>query len=179
MKRGYTITELLVVIAIIAVLAALMFPVFSSTKKEAVKTVCASNMHQIYLAAKLYQDDHDGYPLSLVSAGFKPYYPTVLTCPSSKNISRPDLRPVDYTFTGGISAPWDLEAVEACRLKLGSRTPLVLDLHHAASTLYPQDRTSKVLVVREDGSYEAVLATKGYYGEHPCNEPKPPSWFNF
>lgn len=58
MKRGFTLVELLVVIAIIAILAALLLPVFSHAKARARRTVCISNTRQIDLALVMYVDDH-------------------------------------------------------------------------------------------------------------------------
>jgi prepilin-type N-terminal cleavage/methylation domain-containing protein len=62
---GFTLIELLVVIAIIAILAAILFPVFAQAKVAAKKTVSISNMKQSTLATAMYQNDYDdGYPLS-------------------------------------------------------------------------------------------------------------------
>ncbi len=58
-KKGFTLVELLVVIAIIAILAALLFPVFAAAKEKAKQTACLSNMNQIGLATVLYQEDYD------------------------------------------------------------------------------------------------------------------------
>jgi len=64
MKRhGFTLIELLVVIAIIAILAAILFPVFARAREQARKTSCLSNTKQIALAFNMYQTDHDSaYP---------------------------------------------------------------------------------------------------------------------
>ena len=59
MKRGFTLIELLVVITIIAILAAILFPVFARAKAAAKQTVCISNLKQIGTAMSLYMGDHD------------------------------------------------------------------------------------------------------------------------
>lgn len=59
-NRGFTLIELLVVIAVIAILAAILFPVFAQARESARKTVCLSNEKQIGLAARLYMEDWDG-----------------------------------------------------------------------------------------------------------------------
>lgn len=59
-KQGFTLIELLVVIAIIAILAAIIFPVFASAREKGRQTVCASNLRQLGTAIRLYTDDYDG-----------------------------------------------------------------------------------------------------------------------
>ena len=58
-SKGFTLIELLVVIAIIAILAAILFPVFAQAKGAAKKTTCISNLKQIGLAANMYAGDSD------------------------------------------------------------------------------------------------------------------------
>ncbi len=67
--RGSTLVELLVVIAIVAILAAILFPVFQAVRENARRTACLSNMKQIGLAAAIYIQDQDGrYPQSKQSS---------------------------------------------------------------------------------------------------------------
>src|SRR5687767_3270463 len=58
-RRAFTLIELLVVIAIIAILAAILFPVFAQAKEAAKKTQCLSNTKQTVLGALMYAADYD------------------------------------------------------------------------------------------------------------------------
>ncbi len=86
-KRGFTLIELLVVIAIIAILAAILFPVFAKAREKARQAHCQSNLKQIGLANAMYMADYDSC--------YVPYYTyngtasvaiyTVLLTPYIKN----------------------------------------------------------------------------------------------
>ena len=59
MKRGFTLIELLVVIAIIAILAAILFPVFARAREKARQSSCLSNIKQLSLGLMMYVQDYD------------------------------------------------------------------------------------------------------------------------
>lgn len=69
-RKAFTLIELLVVIAIIAILAAILFPVFAQAREKARQTTCASNLKEIALAIVMYAQDFDetfpmaNYPLA-------------------------------------------------------------------------------------------------------------------
>jgi prepilin-type N-terminal cleavage/methylation domain-containing protein len=74
-RKGFTLIELLVVIAIIAILAAILFPVFARAREKARAITCISNLKQLSLAANMYAGDYDqmnfwfrGRPHTIVTA---------------------------------------------------------------------------------------------------------------
>src|SRR6187455_2045598 len=67
-NNGFTLLELLVVIAIIALLAAILFPVFARARENARRASCQSNLKQMGLATMQYVQDYDErYPLAIIT----------------------------------------------------------------------------------------------------------------
>src|SRR5437899_5666624 len=96
-RNAFTLIELLVVIAIIAILAAILFPVFARAREQARRAGCSSNMKQMGLAMGMYLQDYDeifppGGPKSweagkaLLPQQLQPYCKTLLIfrCPSDR-----------------------------------------------------------------------------------------------
>ncbi|MBC8137084.1 MAG: DUF1559 domain-containing protein [Fibrella sp.] len=72
-KRAFTLIELLVVIAIIAILAAILFPVFAQSREKARQTSCLSNEKQMGLAIMQYLQDHDDTYMAADHDATSPY----------------------------------------------------------------------------------------------------------
>jgi len=96
-RKGFTLIELLVVIAIIAVLAAILFPVFAKAREKAKQTKCINNLRQCSTAFAMYAQDWDGWvmghndgggvnmywPMCLYNSGYLGSL-KVVVCPSQK-----------------------------------------------------------------------------------------------
>jgi prepilin-type N-terminal cleavage/methylation domain-containing protein/prepilin-type processing-associated H-X9-DG protein len=127
-KTGFTLIELLVVIAIIAILAAILFPVFAKARDRARQTSCLSNLKQLALAEVMYQEDWDGFlpmgtgayvvypsPPPDLGSALLPYVENnygLWRCPTD-NIARNYGHACTYVFLGcGLIAPgsWVIEA---------------------------------------------------------------------
>ena len=97
-NRGFTLIELLVVIAIIAILAAILFPVFAQAREKARQTSCLSNTKQCALAFLMYSQDYDELHAigSAQGDNFFWYWNFNLATPYDW---RPDIAPTDGRFT--------------------------------------------------------------------------------
>jgi prepilin-type N-terminal cleavage/methylation domain-containing protein/prepilin-type processing-associated H-X9-DG protein len=98
-KQGFTLIELLVVIAIIAILAAILFPVFARAREKARQTTCTSNQRQIMASVQMYAQDHEeSFPKSSTFWSDLAVDPGVLKCPSADKST-----PVNYGFMYGLA----------------------------------------------------------------------------
>ncbi|HEY3411538.1 MAG TPA: prepilin-type N-terminal cleavage/methylation domain-containing protein [Armatimonadota bacterium] len=138
--RGFTLIELLVVIAIIAILAAILFPVFAKARERATATACMSNMKQIGVAVYSYLQDYDEcYPLNRFpypgwtggSLDASPYNwksaiapflksTEVLQCPSNPGRFFPDASgkwPRSYAYNGAVFHEFTWGTAVPCKLQ--------------------------------------------------------------
>ena len=113
-RKAFTLIELLVVIAIIALLAAILFPVFARARENARKSSCANNVKQLGLGIAQYVQDYDEqYPYGTPrgGTGFRgtgwagmiyPYVksPQVYGCPNDPTKPSGNNYPVSYSFNG-------------------------------------------------------------------------------
>ena len=126
MRRGFTLIELLVVIAIIAILAAILFPVFARAREKARQASCTSNIKQLALAELMYIADYDqtfggvwiGTPNQ--SWGTRAWWQWRVTpyvknaqlfeCPSYDRVANPAT--CEQRVRGGIGYVWSWTAIE-------------------------------------------------------------------
>ena len=114
-KSGFTLIELLVVIAIIAILAAILFPVFARAREKARQTSCLNNTKELALAAIMYAQDYDEwhpYCYFIPAAGFNDgvskegytMWSAIMPYIKNSQIARcPSLTPITYSHSSGVS----------------------------------------------------------------------------
>ena len=108
-QRGFTLIELLVVIAIIAILAAILFPVFAQAREKARQASCMSNQKQIGTGVMMYVQDYDElYPITLpfsATTGVNSANNTIWTVPESV-LAPPPASPQTRSFWANAIQPY-------------------------------------------------------------------------
>ena len=177
-QRGFTLIELLVVIAIIALLAAILFPVFARARENARKSSCQNNLKQIGIAIAQYTQDYDEYlPRSRTrdmfylgnpASGPNPQFPWHMTilpyiksvqiykCPSKPGDARvgwswdgaADIIPRSYVSNGCYGECGNMGTPPAGAA--GARQPMVNeDPGRSATALAEINQSAKVILVGE------------------------------
>jgi prepilin-type N-terminal cleavage/methylation domain-containing protein/prepilin-type processing-associated H-X9-DG protein len=108
-NRAFTLIELLVVIAIIAILAAILFPVFAQARASARAITCVSNTKQVSLAVLMYSQDYDEH-IPLLDNNGRPY------CGQTPDWGNPGTNPneVNTMFTGVIQPYMKNKQIQTC-----------------------------------------------------------------
>jgi hypothetical protein len=160
------------------IMMAILFPVFSKAKAKAKETVCLSNLHQEYLAVKLYEGDWDALPsyMSNDPVWIKGYTGGVrLACPKAFGGQR------DYDIVAGPFLDTSTEYMRHlnkmladCREARGPDFPYVIDKNHLQETENYQGLGAGVILIRASGAAKWIRWHGGPYpGTKEENEPWP------
>lgn len=174
-RRAFTLIELLVVIAIIAILAAMLFPVFAQGRSTARKTLALSNMKQIALAATMYADDHDEtYPRTMALDPANPTVPLTVSWQAVHNyqeLLNPYIRMGRGTTNKG-SVWWDPSDPErSARFMWGSFTHngMLTGVVRRKSEVAKTSET--VFATLRADRWEAATGVKAPSGNPGANDP--------
>lgn len=155
-SAAFTLIELLVVIAIIAILAAILFPVFAQAREKARQTACLSNEKQISTAVFMYMQDYDEtYPIDLDTG--RSYYWPGLVDPYAKSSGIyvcPDRSDIDWT------GPTDGRVAYGINYWLSAR-------YYRDATMAGVKRPAETVFIGETGSTVKQPGLGGYYLCYP------------
>jgi prepilin-type N-terminal cleavage/methylation domain-containing protein/prepilin-type processing-associated H-X9-DG protein len=134
-RRGFTLIELLVVIAIIAILAAILFPVFAQARDKARQAACMNNLKQMGTAWLMYSQDYDEMVIPWSATGnsdsfafrwnalIQPYIKNnqVQKCPSNESL-------ISYTYSANVGGAFPSPALRSvASIEYPAQTPIIAD----------------------------------------------------
>lgn len=168
-RRAFTLIELLVVIAIIAILAAILFPVFAQAREKARQTACISNVKQLSLAMLMYAEDFDGLMYHKRGRGFN--FPGCVRCNEGSRVCSPS----GDMYDPEIAADPDL----APRKLINSQLPYIKtkDIFHCPSNPYARTHqcsgTVSVNGSKKDNVSDPYHLSYRFYNDRVCGEMAP------
>ncbi len=150
-RYGFTLIELLIVLGIVALLLAILIPVFLNVRQRGQLATCTSNLHQLALAADLYSQDNDGNLPAGSSDGSPAWDVVTQTYVKDKSVYDCPSGAVLYSYR-----PDQLSGLLGHRVSLPRVPNLVLLVctNHVDSPVLP--KTGNWVFVREDGSASHV-----------------------
>jgi prepilin-type N-terminal cleavage/methylation domain-containing protein/prepilin-type processing-associated H-X9-DG protein len=168
-RRGFTLIELLVVIAIIAILAAILFPVFARAREAARKATCLSNLKQIALACLMYAQDYDEVLPSCVTGMWATGHPVV---PVSPQLTWQDagLGSKDYWQLADVTRPY-IKSIDIFQCPTSVRRMPWVVIEQRALTSGPAIGVLKVGDFNDDGKKYYPWGGVGSYGYGCCHYP--------
>lgn len=129
---AFTLVEVLVVVTIIAILSAIVFPVYSTVRKRAQEMNCLSNLRQIGVATNLYISDYDdSYPYS-IGAYYRKNFGVIMV---NYNMSEEQVRQIS-TFEEALYPYLKQDSIFSCPLDVGSKEELPLFGGKVAPSLF-------------------------------------------
>jgi len=158
-NRGFTLIELLVVIAIIAILAAILFPVFAKAREKARQTSCLSNLKQIATATLMYAQDYDetmpryyhATPINFTAqTSLQPYMKNeqLWVCPSGSALFH------YYWDSGWVGAPAEIKGSYGYNQHLNAY--ILADIDKPAETGVWADCQDRLVILHENSRYRTV-----------------------
>jgi prepilin-type N-terminal cleavage/methylation domain-containing protein/prepilin-type processing-associated H-X9-DG protein len=175
---GFTLIELLVVIAIIAILAAILFPVFARAREKARQTTCMNNMKQLGLGWTLYAEDWDGtYPADRYddARGHTTWKTSIahyakvtnFRCPSNDYADQPaedDLVKIGRSYCMNGASAYD--GLASGDVKTPSEIIALCECRYQFPDVYPADQSWSSFLYSHDSSptpasFEGVMQTHG------------------
>jgi len=181
---GFTLIELLVVIAIIAVLAAILFPVFAAAREKARQASCLSNEKQLCLGMLQYvQDNDETFPTGDILHAYSQYgygrgwaariYPytksvSVYTCPDDTTVASGKFFPISYGLNINLCGPTQPTATLA-RLNSPAATVLYFEVQAAQERLMAPnaDMRDDIVSVQSSVAADGEDIAAGYMNVYP------------